>query len=157
MNNYTSLLSNISLFEIDKQNLTQANPILEHIESKQINYVSLIFSCLFAFTLIFGLFTNFLVVIVFLFKSELRQYTNYFFTNLSIADILVLIVCIPVAISDLFSPDVWNFGFFYCKMYYFIEYLVTSVSSLTIIFISLERYFAIAKPLLVRFCFKLKK
>lgn len=119
------------------------------LQNKSLSYIPMIFGSLFSLTFIFGIFTNFLVVIVFIFKSELRQYTNYFFANLSIADILVLIVCIPVALSDCFSPDIWPLGGFYCRMYYFIESCVTSVSSLTIILISLERFFAISKPLSV--------
>ncbi|CAF0870888.1 unnamed protein product [Brachionus calyciflorus] len=137
-------------------NDNETTELLIDLQFKNISYLSLIFSGLFGFTFIFGLLTNSLVVVVFLFKSELRQYTNYFFTNLSIADLLVIIVCIPVAISDLLSPDIWNFGVIYCKMYYFIEYCVTSVSSLTIIFISLERYFAISKPLSVKILFNEK-
>ena len=77
--------------------------------------VTLIFGILFTLTFIVGLFTNAIVIIVFVFKSELRQFTNYFFANLSISDILVLIVCMPIAITDLFKPDSWFFGKFYCK------------------------------------------
>ncbi|RNA13789.1 growth hormone secretagogue receptor type 1-like [Brachionus plicatilis] len=117
------------------------------LQSREIGNGSMFFCIMYSVMFFFGLFTNLLVVFVFLFKKELRQYTNYFFTNLSVADLLVIIVCIPVAISDLLSPDVWNFGLVYCKLYYFIEHCVTTVSSLTIIFISLERYFAISRPL----------
>ena len=83
------------------------------ISSHQI--VTFIFGVLFTLTFIVGLFTNAIVIVVFVFKSELRQFTNYFFTNLSISDILVLIVCMPIAITDLFKPDSWFFGKFYCK------------------------------------------
>lgn len=127
------------------------NFVYNGIYQREIENSSIIFATLYSIMFVFGLLANLLVVFVFLFKKELRQYTNFFFTNLSVADLLVIIVCIPVAISDLLSPDVWNFGFFYCKMYYFIEHCVTTVSSLTIIFISLERYFAISRPLSVRF------
>lgn len=123
------------------------------VQSKEIRNDSIFFAILYSIMFFFGLFTNLLVIFVFVFKKELRQYTNFFFTNLCIADLLVILVCIPVALTDLLSPDVWSFGFFYCKIYYFIENCVTTVSSLTIIFISLERYFAITKPLSVSLYF----
>lgn len=122
-------------------------------QSKGIRNGSMFFAVLYSIMFFFGLFANSLVIFVFVSKKELRQYTNYFFTNLCIADLLVIIVCIPVALTDLLSPDVWSFGFVYCKIYYFIENCVTTVSSLTIIFISLERYFAITRPLFVSLSF----
>jgi hypothetical protein len=112
-----------------------------------ITLYSIIFSAIFAFIFLFGIFTNLLVIGVFILRSEFRQYTNFFFINLSIADILVLLFCIPITITDLYSPDQWHYGQFYCQMYTFFEYCVTSVSSFTIVSISFERYYAVTKPL----------
>ena len=89
--------------------------LVSSIENRPVSTLSIVFAILFSFTFLFGIFTNSIVVLVFAIKSEFRQYTNYFFANLSIADILVLLVCIPVAITDLFSPDIWNYGALYCK------------------------------------------
>jgi hypothetical protein len=112
---------------------------------------SLIFASTFALIFVIGIIANLLVIAVFILKNEFRQFTNYFFVNLSIADILIVLICIPVAISDLLSPDEWIWGHLYCQIYHFIEYCVTSVSSFTIITISFERYYAITKPLSVFF------
>ena len=111
--------------------------------------VSIAFAALFAIIFLVGISTNLLVIGVFVLGNKFRQFTNYFFINLSIADILVLLICIPIAITDLFSPDEWNWGEIYCKWYHFCEYLFTSVSSFTIMIISFERYYAITKPLSV--------
>lgn len=94
--------------------------LVSSIENRPVSKMSMIFATLFALTFIFGIFTNAIVILVFAIKSEFRQYTNYFFTNLSIADILVLLVCIPVAITDQFSPDIWNYGSLYCKCFKFL-------------------------------------
>ena len=71
---------------------------------------------LFVITFIVGIITNSLVIFVFLRKQEVRQYTIFFFVNLSFADILVLFICIPIAITDLFSPNEWFYGFYYCNI-----------------------------------------
>jgi hypothetical protein len=115
--------------------------------SWQVTLYSVIFASIFAFIFLFGILTNLLVIGVFILRSEFRQFTNFFFINLSIADILVLLFCIPITITDLFSPDEWHYGQFYCKVYTFFEYCVTTVSSFTIISISVERYYAVTKPL----------
>ena len=101
--------------QFDQEALDESEFLISSIENRPVPTLSIVFAILFSFTFLFGIFTNSIVVLVFAIKSEFRQYTNYFFANLSIADILVLIVCIPVAITDLFSPDIWNYGRVYCE------------------------------------------
>ena len=103
--------------QLDQEALDESEFLISSIENRPVPTLSIVFAILFSFTFLFGIFTNSIVVLVFAIKSEFRQYTNYFFANLSIADILVLIVCIPVAITDLFSPDIWNYGRVYCESY----------------------------------------
>jgi hypothetical protein len=123
------------------------------VASKDVTLSSVIFASIFALIFLFGIVTNLLVIGVFILRSEFHQFTNFFFINLSVADILVLLFCIPITITDLFSPDEWHYGKFYCKVYTFFEYCVTTVSSFTIISISVERYYAVTKPLEVCRCF----
>ena len=116
----------ISYQNVSLKAQTLISIINEYTNPGKTGVVSFIFAVLFILTFIVGIFTNFIVIIVFLFKNELRQYSNYFFANLSIADILVLLVCIPIAVNDLFTPNVWYFGYFYCKFkninYIFIKF-----------------------------------
>ena len=73
-------------------------------DTKELSSMSVIFAIIFGVILIIGIFTNLLVIGVFILNSEFRHFTNFFFVNLSIADILVLVCCIPITITDLFSP-----------------------------------------------------
>lgn len=111
--------NNNSINNYDGENVnattTSMDELYLSIENRPLSTISIVFAILFSLVLLFGLFTNAIVVLVFVVKSEFRQYTNYFFANLSISDMLVLVVCIPVAITDLFSPDIWNYGRIYCK------------------------------------------
>ena len=74
-----------------------------------------LFSTLFTLASIIALAGNVVVMIVIIFRRELRHFTNYFFLNLSIADILVLVVCIPTVFQDLFFPDRWIYGYHLCE------------------------------------------
>jgi len=78
------------------------------------NPKQIIFSILFVTLFIIGLVAN-LIVIVFYAKNKSLRKNAYFFLNLSVSDLLVIIICLPITISDLFSPDRWYFGVFYCK------------------------------------------
>ena len=68
---------------------------------------------------IFGLVADSLVILVYLFDKNMKNHSNYFFANLSISDILVVTVCIPIAISDLIYDGEWVFGYLYCKNIFF--------------------------------------
>jgi hypothetical protein len=66
-----------------------------------------------------GFFGNGLVVIVaFLKQTQHHSFgtTNYCLVNLSLADLLLILVCLPSAILDLFSQEVWYLGHFLCKI-----------------------------------------
>ena len=78
----------------------------------------LFFSISFTFASTLAVIGNVVVIIVITFRRELRYYTNYFFLNLSITDILILVVCIPTVLQDIFLPDRWIFGPFICNFYF---------------------------------------
>ena len=80
------------------------------------SYSTFIFATIFVLSFILGICANLLVIYAFLTKKQLRSHTNIFFINLSISDILVILVCCPVALSDLFLPENWYYGYIYCKL-----------------------------------------
>ena len=78
---------------------------------------SIVFLSMFIMIFIFGLVADSLVILVYLFDKNMKNHSNYFFANLSISDILVVTVCIPIAISDLIYDGEWVFGYLYCKYF----------------------------------------
>lgn len=77
----------------------------------------LVISLTVLYTLIFviGIVGNALVTLVVLRGRTLRTSVNYFLISLCVADILVIIVCMPTAWVDIYSQDVWYFGEAMCK------------------------------------------
>lgn len=123
------------------------------------------FTIVYVLVLISGLVGNFFVLYVILKNKDLKHFTNYFFANLSAADVFVLIFCVPTAIHDIWAKDQWYMGKFFCESLQmfqndffivrvtpvgysnqYIESCVTSISSLTITAISFERFIAICEP-----------
>lgn len=71
-------------------------------------------ACLLIFTV--GVCGNLLVPLVVIKTKYLRNSTNLFLINLSIADLLVLIVCMPTVLIELHSrPETWLLGEPMCK------------------------------------------
>ncbi|CAF0718678.1 unnamed protein product [Brachionus calyciflorus] len=110
-------------------------------------YTILLSIIMYSLIFLIGFFGNSLVIIV-AYLNRTKQYnTHYCLVNLSIADLLLIIVCMPSAILDLFSKEVWYLGRFFCKVIPWLEHTVAHASILTIVSISIERSLAIAAPL----------
>ncbi|XP_052744897.1 thyrotropin-releasing hormone receptor isoform X2 [Bicyclus anynana] len=95
-----------------------------------------------------GVIGNVMVPIVILKTKDMRNSTNIFLVNLSIADLMVLLVCTTTTLVEVNSkPETWVLGRELCLAVPFIELTVAHASVLTILAISFERYYAICEPL----------
>ncbi|EFX67981.1 hypothetical protein DAPPUDRAFT_1192, partial [Daphnia pulex] len=111
-------------------------------------YVSLLMMLSCGLILVVGLVGNCLVPVVIWNNRDLRNSTNLFLLNLSLADILVLCVSMPTVLVEIYERrDTWIFGKVMCKLVPFVELTVAHASVLTILAISFERYYVITRPL----------
>ncbi|XP_011864135.1 PREDICTED: growth hormone secretagogue receptor type 1 [Vollenhovia emeryi] len=98
--------------------------------------------------MILGIAGNLMVPLVVLRGKDMRNSTNIFLVNLSVADLCVLVICTPTVLIEVNSgPQVWPLGEHMCKAVPFVELTVAHASVLTILAISFERYYAICEPL----------
>ncbi|XP_064601050.1 gastrin/cholecystokinin type B receptor-like [Liolophura sinensis] len=135
-------------------------------------YILVITTVVCVFEFVIGIIGNLLVAVVIWKNKDMRNSTNFFLLNLSVADLLVIVVCMPSAVMELHARDYWYLGEFMCfgllpnsagvqlkgslvdsysfaesKLVPFLEHSVAHASALTILVISYERYFAICQPL----------
>ncbi|XP_029055578.1 growth hormone secretagogue receptor type 1 isoform X2 [Osmia bicornis bicornis] len=95
-----------------------------------------------------GIVGNLMVPLVVFRGKDMRNSTNIFLVNLSVADLCVLLICTPTVLVEVNSgPQVWPLGEHMCKAVPFVELTVAHASVLTILAISFERYYAICEPL----------
>ncbi|XP_077292012.1 thyrotropin-releasing hormone receptor-like [Arctopsyche grandis] len=95
-----------------------------------------------------GVVGNVMVPIVIMKTKDMRNSTNIFLMNLSIADLMVLLVCTPTVLVEVNTrPETWVLGKEMCLAVPFVELTVAHASVLTILAISFERYYAICEPL----------
>ncbi|KAF1434068.1 Orexin receptor type 2, partial [Spheniscus mendiculus] len=82
-------------------------------------------------------------------NHHMRTVTNYFIVNLSLADILVTITCLPATlVVDI--TETWFFGQPLCKVIPYLQTVSVSVSVLTLSCIALDRWYAICHPLMFK-------
>ncbi|XP_071497149.1 histamine H3 receptor-like [Diadema antillarum] len=90
---------------------------------------------------------NVLVIVSYAQDKEIRKRTtNFIILNLAIADLLVGLVSLTINLSRIVTRR-WLFGETVCKLYGIVDYVITNISVAMIVFISLDRYYAIAKLL----------
>ncbi|ODN00185.1 Orexin receptor type 2 [Orchesella cincta] len=83
-------------------------------------YIRITSTLLCGFILLIGIIGNILVPVVVWRNKDLRSSTNIFLINLSLADLLILLVCMPPVLIELHSkPEVWVLGAAMCKSIYF--------------------------------------
>ncbi|KAL6487589.1 hypothetical protein MHYP_G00042150 [Metynnis hypsauchen] len=76
----------------------------------------------------------------------MRTVTNYFIVNLSFADILVTLTCLPASlVVDI--TETWFFGETLCRILPYLQTISVSVSVLTLSCIAQDRWYAICHPL----------
>ncbi|GAB1604250.1 cholecystokinin receptor type A-like [Argonauta hians] len=89
---------------------------------------------------------NGLVIVTLVQNKKMRTVTNVFLLNLSVSDLLLAIFCMPFTLIPALLKN-FIFGETLCVSIRYLQGVSVSVSCFTLVAISLERYFAICKPL----------
>lgn len=98
-------------FEMSNDNFTEYAEIPYYIKATSMTFC-LVIMCL-------GVIGNVMVPIVILKTKDMRNSTNIFLVNLSIADLMVLLVCTPTVLVEVNSkPETWVLGKELCKLFY---------------------------------------
>ncbi|UJR25280.1 hypothetical protein I4U23_006632 [Adineta vaga] len=120
------------------------NPLfMKGISSPIERFILTFFMSTMAFLTVSG---NSLVIIAFICEPAIRTYSNYFILNLSIADLLIGLICIPLYAHKIIFGE-WYLGYILCKLWLVFDYVVGSASTLCIVVISYDRYQMVSKGL----------
>ena len=97
-------------------------------------------------TVLGAILGNILVIASVASNRKLRTITNFYVVSLAIADFLVATLVMPIAIVGQITGR-WWFGVIGCDIHVLLDVMLCTASILNLCCISLDRYFAITKPL----------
>ncbi|XP_077866304.1 QRFP-like peptide receptor [Saccoglossus kowalevskii] len=126
-------------------------------EYKLSSYTIIITTVFYVIIFILGVIGNVLVLFVVCCNKDMGNSTNYFLVNLSVADLLVLVFCMPVALLETYIIRPWLLGEVMCKLVPFLEYSASQASILTLVAVAIERFVAICYPLKAQYTITPKK
>ncbi|CAK9297040.1 unnamed protein product [Gordionus sp. m RMFG-2023] len=92
---------------------------------------------------------NAIVIVTLLKHKRVHTITNIYLINLAISDLILAVMCMPITLMAYLLKK-FIFDITTCKIILFLQALSISSSVWTLVTISLERYFAICKPLFSR-------
>ncbi|XP_046433087.1 cholecystokinin receptor type A-like isoform X1 [Neodiprion fabricii] len=101
---------------------------------------------LYATIFVLAVIGNLLVVITLAKNKRMRTVTNVYLLNLALSDLLLGVFCIPFTLLGQMLKN-FVFGTTMCRLIPYFQAVSVSVSVWTLVAISLERYFAICRPL----------
>ncbi|XP_022095449.1 galanin receptor type 1-like [Acanthaster planci] len=112
-----------------------------------VSTVKVIITVLFTLVFMVGVLGNVFVIVAATGRLRgLQKSMRVFILNLSVADLLYLLICLPFQATIITLPS-WIFGGFMCKMVQFLTYVSMCASIFTLVAMSMDRYFAVAYPL----------
>lgn len=109
-------------------------------------WVQLIYGVLFGSMVLVAAVGNAIVVWIVLAHGPMRTVTNYFLVNLSVADTMTATFNAIFNLVYMLESH-WAFGAAYCVFSNFVANLTVSSSAFTMAAMSIDRYFAIVRPL----------
>ncbi|XP_067008101.2 octopamine receptor beta-3R-like [Anabrus simplex] len=90
---------------------------------------------------------NALVIISVVRHRKLRIITNYYVVSLALADLLVALCAMTFNASVELTGGTWLFGYFMCDVWNSLDVYFSTASILHLCCISVDRYYAIVRPL----------
>ncbi|KAM9357758.1 5-hydroxytryptamine receptor 2B [Symphorus nematophorus] len=90
---------------------------------------------------------NILVILAVSLERKLQNATNYFLMSLAVADLLVGLLVMPIALVNVLYNSDWPLPEPLCPIWLFLDVLFSTASIMHLCAISLDRYIAIKKPI----------
>ncbi|XP_052395129.1 5-hydroxytryptamine receptor 2B-like [Carassius gibelio] len=90
---------------------------------------------------------NILVILAVSLERKLQNATNFFLMSLAVADLLVGLLVMPIALVTVLFHSRWPLADFLCPIWLFLDVLFSTASIMHLCAISLDRYIAIKKPI----------
>ena len=109
-----------------------------------------VFGALLAVIAVFAFIGNLIVILLFIFNRQIRISASYFILSLSLADFITAALVMTIEADVWLNDNNWRFGYVMCHVWTTIYLFIVPVSILTCCLSSIERWYAISRPLKYR-------
>ncbi|RNA32418.1 neuropeptide Y receptor-like [Brachionus plicatilis] len=157
-----SLLFTINLFLLlgpTNCQIRQSNQTLEEqiVESQVPLYLKILASIFYTISMVLGIGGNAFVLLIFMFYQRVKTVTNFFIINLAINDLIFALLCIPSTFITAYLIQYWPMPQFMCVSLNFMQNASVTLTVYTLIWITLDKFWALVKPLKARISITLCK
>ncbi|XP_046572354.1 galanin receptor 2a-like [Haliotis rubra] len=123
--------------------------VLPHLDLTQITSVALTIVVIYSVIIFLAVTGNVLVIWTVIRNKYMHTVTNYYIVNLAISDLLVSSIVMPLKLMEYTAPCEWHVfsSDTLCSVLSYLLPIFVFTSVLTLVAISLERYYAIVHPL----------
>ncbi|CAL8322789.1 unnamed protein product [Lota lota] len=125
------------------ENVTPGSAPEEPAE-RSYNYLALVLGVPLILIIILG---NVLVCLSVLTERSLKTATNYFIISLSVADLLLAVLVLPLYVYTEFLGGIWTLSTYICDALMTMDVMLCTASILNLCAISVDRYIAVVVPL----------
>lgn len=139
-----TILENSSTF---LHNRTNATTLDNPHSDWTILFILVLKGFIFGTIIISAILGNALVIISVHRHRKLRVITNYYVVSLAVADMLVALCAMTFNASVELTGGKWMFGYFMCDVWTSLDVYFSTASILHLCCISVDRYYAIVRPL----------
>ncbi|CAF0720508.1 unnamed protein product [Brachionus calyciflorus] len=142
----------------EKLNITQTNESSSILVQNDVElYLKILASIFYPISMILGIGGNTLVLIIFMFYQRVKSVTNFFIINLAISDLIFGLLCIPSTFITPYLIQHWPFSPFMCVFLNFMQNVSVTLTVYTLIWITLDKFWALVKPLKLRISIRVCK
>jgi len=131
----------------DLQNQTLNDTYNQRNYRAEASSMAIIIYCTIAINIaVFAFICNVGVIVIVVKVRRMQTFTNWLILNLAVSDVIFAMVAIPFEVPLELNNGVWQFPSFSCKLLYPMETALVYSSVLTLVVLSLSRYWAIVHP-----------
>lgn len=120
-------------------------------------YLKILASIFYIISMVLGIGGNTMVLLIFMFYQPVKSVTNFFIINLAISDLIFALLCIPSTYITAYIIQYWPFSAPLCVLFNYMQTASVTLTVYTLIWITLDKFWALVKPLKLRMSIKVCK
>ncbi|XP_067875377.1 prolactin-releasing peptide receptor-like isoform X2 [Heterodontus francisci] len=137
----------------DNSSLLNGSSLMNFPDTDLLQRYKSFFILLYCALVVVACIGNAFLIACIMMDKKLHNATNFFIGNLSVADLLMCLTCVPLTLSYSFELRGWLFGKFMCHFVSLMQSATVYVAVLSLTAIAVDRYIVVAYPIRRRITF----